>query len=161
MFGVSNKNEKEEKEIPKEKSENLNKKKIINSNIILNRISPEHKKIKSMINENKQEENLNELKNDVSNKEKNSNDDNGSLQFEESENSSELDEEKEEKQIENKEQNKNQKSNGFNKYKYVKKKTIGKILCDVEESSPESPRKNKKKNAPQIQVKIIIACFNK
>ena len=38
-----------------------------------------------MINENKQEENLNELKNDVSNKEKNSNDDNGSLQFEESE----------------------------------------------------------------------------
>ena len=79
-----------------------------------------------MINENKQEENLNELKNDVSNKEKNSNDDNGSLQFEESENSSELDEEKEEKQIENKEQNKNQKSNGFNKYKYVKKKTIGK-----------------------------------
>ena len=157
VFGVSNKNEKEEKEIPKEKSENLNKKKIINSNIILNRISPEHKKIKSMINENKQEENLNELKNDVSNKEKNSNDDNGSLQFEESENSSELDEEKEEKQIENKEQNKNQKSNGFNKYKYVKKKTIGKILCDVEESSPESPRKNKKKNAPQIQVKIAMS----
>ena len=142
------------KETEEKESENKNELKII-----LNPVSPKPKKIKFLDIDDKPEQNKQEK--ERKSKEENSSDD--SLKLEqsdsESDNSSISDDEKEENNEIDEKAQQNKISPRFIR-KFVKKKTIGVVLgeTETEESQmPESPRKHKKKNAPQIQVKIAMS----
>ena len=79
------------------------------------------------------------------------------LGLSESDNSSISDDEKEENNEVDEKVQQNKISPRFTK-NFVKKKTFGVVLGETEDSQmPESPHKHKKKNAPQIQVKIAMS----
>ena len=160
---LSDKNIKEEKnEIKINSGKELivdNQKKEENLNLIFHRLSPQQKKIRSLNNEEKkgQNEKDKEKEEDIN---KNNKEKNDSIDSEEE--SSELDEEKEDNDIETKEPSQNPSSPRFSRHNYIKKKTFGIVLEETEVETgeiktPESPRKHKKKNAPQIQVKIAMS----
>ena len=181
-FLFSNSNLKEEnlldKKLNEEKSEIKlksekeliidNKKDEESLNLIFHRLSPQQKKIRSFNDEEKQEQKEKGKKEENNNKNNKENKSSDNVSIDSEEESSELEEEKEEKEekeendVETKEQNQNQSSPRFSRHHYVKKKTFGIVLGETEveteeNQAPESPRKHKKKNAPQIQVKIAMS----
>ena len=141
-----NLSDKVEKETEEKESENKNELKII-----LNPVSPKPRRIKFLDMDEKPEPKKKEI--EIKKNEENSSDssaqsdsDDSSLSFDEKD---EVDEKVQE----------NKASPRFTR-NFVKKKTCGIVLGETETEEtqpPESPRKHKKKNAPQIQVKIAMS----
>ena len=173
-FNLSDKENKEEKEDKEEKEEkeekiNIKEKKVKtnpNSKVISNHKNSEQEnepEQNNNINNNNSKENINKPNKNSNNNNNNNESKEESINFEEDEENLsnsvsgkdlELSEEDEE---ESSEKNVNL-SPKFKRINLIKKKTIGVILGETEDStSLESPRKHKKKNAPQIQVKIAMS----
>ena len=157
-FNLSDKLEKEEKQKQKEKMynniKNISQKKNLEQiNTKENQEKEKEKEKELELNNNKK--NLTD-KSDNDNKEKEKED---SKNFEDDDSNldSDLDLKGEEESEESEEKNNNI-SSKKKRSNYLKKKTIGIILGETEDSTLlESPRKDKKKNAPQIQVKIAMS----
>ena len=127
--------------------------------IILNPVSPKPKRIKFFDIDDKPEQKKQEKEKEIKKSEEDSSDKDNSfkLGLSESDNSSISDDEKEENNEVDEKVQQNKISPRFTK-NFVKKKTFGVVLGETEDSQmPESPRKHKKKNAPQIQVKIAMS----
>ena len=163
-FNISDKESKEEKE-EKINTKEKEKKERINLNLKVISKNENSEKEQEQVKEPEQN-NINKSKENI-NKANKSNDNNNeskeeSINFEEDEenlsnpdsgNDLELSEEGEESSEKN-----GNLSPRFKRQNLIKKKTIGIILGETEDStSLESPRKRKKKNAPQIQVKIAMS----
>ena len=156
FFFLSNNNlnevnlsDKVEKETEEKEIENKNELKIV-----LNPVSPKPKRIKFFDMDDKPEQKKKE--NEIKNKEEKSSDSSFTLEKSDSDNLSLSDDEKDE--VDEKAQENKASPRVFRNF--VKKKTFGIVLgeTETEESqSPESPRKHKKKNAPQIQVKVAMS----
>ena len=162
-FNLSDKKEKDEKENT-EKKEKKEKKEKINLNIISKNKSDQYKSNTKETAEKEKEPEKEPINKSPENK-KNSYKSNNKEK--EKENSIDFDDDKEEdksisdldlEEEEEIEEEANNKSPSIKRTGFVKKKTIGIILGETEDSSGiESPRKQKKKNAPQIQVKIAMS----
>ena len=127
--------------------------------IILNPVSPKPKRIKFFDIDDKPEQKKQEKEKEIKKSEEDSSDKDNSfkLGLSESDNSSISDDEKEENNEVDEKVQQNKISPRFTK-NFVKKKTFGVVLGETEDSQmPESPHKHKKKNAPQIQVKIAMS----
>ncbi len=144
-----NLSDKVEKETEEKESENKNELKII-----LNPVSPKPKRIKFLDMDDKPEPKKKEI--EIKKNEENSNDSSLKLEQSDLDDSSLSSDEKDE--VDEKVQE-NKASPRFTR-NFVKKKTCGIVLGETETEEtqpPESPRKHKKKNAPQIQVKIAMS----
>ena len=138
--------DKVEKETEEKESENKNELKII-----LNPVSPKPRRIKFLDMDDKPEPKKKEI--EIKKNEENSSDSSAQSDSDDSSLSSDEKDEVDEKVQENKA------SPRFTR-NFVKKKTCGIVLGETETEEtqpPESPRKHKKKNAPQIQVKIAMS----